>query len=479
MLKGILKDTLVYSAASFIAKGVGFFLIPLYTRLLSPADYGTLDLLNVFMAFAVVVISGELFQGVARFLPEMKTEEEKALCASTTLLVVFSSFVVFVGVSLAFSGTISGLLLKNRGSADIIRLALPWIALSALLETCQSQLRYDLKSRQYSVASVLVVSVSLASTVLFVLVFKLGVRGFILGQMLGSFAGVLASFSFARNRYRFAISGKLLKQMLTFSLPLIPSSLTVLLWSYIDRFFIRNYLSIGEVGIYGIGVRFASLASILLMGMNMALTPIIYASYKKEETPENLSRIFSLFVLAVTPLLMGALFFSREVLVVMTTEKYYAAAAVIPFLMTGAILSQLYNFAPGIFIAKKTYLIIVVNAVACLFSVGANLLLIPRIGILGAGIVNAANGLVVFSIYILFGQRVYKIPYRGGDIVIACASVAVSFLVCRFALDGMQVFSWRSLALKGALFAALCVFPFVRIVKYARVWRAAGAGQSR
>lgn len=471
MRKGILKDTLVYTSASFFSKGVGFIFIPFYTRLLSPRDYGIIDILNVFMAFSVVVFTGQLVQGVARFLPEMETESEKSLCASTTLIFVAMSFCIFLSISFLFSGRLSSLLLKDNDSAGIFQLSLPWIASSALLDICQSQLRFDLKAKQYAIASITVVIVSISSSILFVLGLRLGVRGFILGQTAGSFGGLIVSYACARHRYRLIISWKLLRNMLLFCLPLIPSSLSALLFSYIDRFLISNYLTIGDVGIYGMGARFASIATMLIVGINLALTPVIYATYKQDGTAENISRIFSILILALAPIIVGAILFSREILILMTTEKYYGAADVIPFIMAGAAISQLYNFAPGIFIAKKTYLIILINVVACLFNVGANVILIPRVGIIGAAVSNAATGLVIFLAYVTLGQREYKIPYKRIDIIIFALCILVPYVFYRFGFWNTNIISGRFITYKIFALVLIALVPAMRIASHTGLLR--------
>jgi O-antigen/teichoic acid export membrane protein len=318
------------------------------------------------------------------------------------------------------------------------------------------------------VVSILVVVVSLSVTVLLVLGFNLGVRGFILGQTAGTVVGFLASLGFSWRRYRHSFSWKLLRAMLNFSLPLVPSSLLVLTWTYVDRLFISNYLTIGDLGIYGIGVRFASVASMIVLSINLALTPLIYANYRKQETPARISQLASLFFLTMCLLLAGASLFSKEILVIMTTEQFYGAAGVIPFLMAGALLSQMYDFAPGVFIAKKTHLILFTNVLACFLSVGLNFLLVPRLGILGAAISKAVNGFFVFSMYACLGQREYRIPYRLRDILVAVGTVIVAYILARIVFSDSGGSLGMILLLKAVVFMLLCIVPALRIVSLLR-----------
>lgn len=316
---------------------------------------------------------------------------------------------------------------------------------------------------------------SITSTILFVMGLRWGVLGFVWGQTLGAFAGTAVSFQFGKSRYRLVFSFKMLKKLLVFSLPLIPSSLSVLVWNYTDRFFIRNYLDLESVGVYGIGMRFASIASILIAALNMALTPTIYFNYKKDRTPGDISKVFSFFMLSLSVLLAGVVLFSKEVLIIMTTEKYYGASAIIPFLMTGVVLSHLYNFAPGLFIAKKTFLIVVVNVITCLFSISMNFLLIPRLGIMGASISNAANGLLVFCLYIYFGQREYRITYQLKDLVVAASTVLLAYGAMMLFFSEVKALSALSITAKAAVFLMVSVLPIARLLRTLRKFRGSKA----
>ena len=85
MLRAFLKDSVLYGAAGILSRGISVLLVPLYTRVLSPGDYGSLDMLLAFGALVNLVVALEVTQAVARFYPDAATPAEKGSLASTAL----------------------------------------------------------------------------------------------------------------------------------------------------------------------------------------------------------------------------------------------------------------------------------------------------------------------------------------------------------------------------------------------------------
>jgi O-antigen/teichoic acid export membrane protein len=107
MLKKLLKDTAVYSVATIAAKGIGFFLIPVYTRLLTPADYGAIDLLHVYYFFSIIIFGGEIIQAITRFLPEEADAGHKKKFISTSCVFLIASFAIYSFINFIFGSRLS------------------------------------------------------------------------------------------------------------------------------------------------------------------------------------------------------------------------------------------------------------------------------------------------------------------------------------------------------------------------------------
>ena len=200
--------------------------------------------------------------------------------------------------------------------------------------------------------------------------------------------------------------------MLLFSAPLVPSGIAVFVSHYIDRLMINHFLTLGDLGLYGIGFRLSSSVGLVMVGFQGALTPLIYTHYQAPETPRQIAVIFRAFCFFALLLFFGLAIFAKEILWLLTTPEYYSAADVILFLVPAILVSNMYIFAPGIGIAKKTHLTLWINVCGAILNTGFNYLLIPLFGIQGAGAATLMGYIFVFASNVFFSQRFYPVPHE-------------------------------------------------------------------
>lgn len=116
---------------------------------------------------------------------------------------------------------------------------------------------------------------------------------------------------------------------------------------------------------------------------------------------------------------IGLSVYAREILAILTTEKYAPAWAVVPLLVPASIFSSLYIFAPGLAIAKRTSTIAFINIAGATINTVLNLLFIPIWGIEGAALATLTSTIIVFGLYMVFSQRSYFVPHAWGRLVLA------------------------------------------------------------
>lgn len=412
MLKRFIKDSSIYSISGAVSKGIAIFLIPFYTRVLSPKEYGIIDIITVLATVLNIVIGLEVYQAISRYYFDCKTDHSKQEYVSTTLFFLTFTFGISFLIMFLFAAPLSKLLLQDSSLKHIIRFAAITIYINGLYHFVLDVLRYRFEPKKHMVCSLTYSIVTISLSILFVLVLRKGVLGVYWAQAIGAAIGFLLAFTFNRSSYRFLFSFSILKAMLLFSLPLVPSSIAVYVLTYIDRISIRGLLGLSELGIYGVGFRLISFVPILMMAVNMALTPLIYSRYKEQDTPKQFAKLFRYFLFGALLAISSVSLFSKEILVIFTTPKYYAAASVMPFLIASGFLTNMYNFTPGLFIVKKTKIIAVINVVAALISFALNMLLIPRFNIFGAALANFTSASIAFSINMYFSQKNYFVPHN-------------------------------------------------------------------
>src|SRR5262249_51385910 len=150
----------------------------------------------------------------------------------------------FALVACAVAGPVASGYLGGNVSAGAVRIAVAWMWFTGVLYLLQEQLRWQLRPRQYAITSLVNVTVTAAASSILVLALDAGIGGFFGGQALGAGLAMLLSFLYLLNTYRFAANFERLREMLRFSLPLVPGSIGIFLSGFVDRIAIKAELGL-------------------------------------------------------------------------------------------------------------------------------------------------------------------------------------------------------------------------------------------
>jgi O-antigen/teichoic acid export membrane protein len=430
VVKRFFKDSAIYGFGKFLVYGIGFFLLPIYTHVFPPAEFGVVDILNNNVArLALVIVALEIAQAVFRFVPESQPGPERRAYSSTALWFSMIAYAIFVSVGWIGADTFSQLILRETGRADVFRIALLMIWANGIFNQLQNQLRLQIKSAKYTLVSVVDTIISLGLTILFIVVLKTGIIGIFWGQLLGLLVGGVVALYFTREDFGLIFDWPKFKEMLHFSLPLVPSSVGAIVLLYVDRVAINALMTIADVGIFGAGDRIASIVTLLMFGFQVSMMPLVYQHYQEPSTPRNLARIFRYFVAGALLMILGLSLFAPELLALLTTPQYYGAAIVVPLLVSESVISGMYIFAPGLGIAKRTGVIAVINIMGAVMNAVLNLLLIPIFGIGGAALATLISAATVFSTFMIFSQRHYPVPHAWRQLGFAILIAAILVIV--------------------------------------------------
>lgn len=429
MFRRFLKDSAIYGIGGILARALSLLLLPFYTRVLTPHDYGVVDLLATFGALVNLTVALEVSQGLARYVAETSNGDERAEWASTALWFTVGALAVFAAVALVLAPTFSEMLLDSGGLSFVFSLGVVMIVVNGIFNVGRVQLRWMRRPALFSIASLAATLGAIAATILFVLVLKMGVVGAVLGQGAGFLLGAILTLWFARSDFRMTFSWSKCRRMLRFSLPLVPSSIAVFVAAYIDRFAIKELMTLQDVGVYGVAYRLASPVGLLTAGFATALTPLVVANHRDPATRETIARIFRYFLVLAMLAAVGISVFAREVLAIFATPAYAGAARLVPLLAPAVLLPTMYVFAPGLFIAEKTRsqgLVIMLGAV---LNTILNFTLIPILGTMGSALSSFISGMVAFSVFMALSQREYRVPHDWSSILLGAGGcvVAVAF----------------------------------------------------
>ncbi len=259
MIKKILSDSFLYTLANLFTKGIGFIMIPIYTAYFSTKEYGVIDLLIVTGSILSIIIGLEIHQAVARFFPEADSEQDKKIVVSTALWSISILYFIFLFLSLPFMAQISSLAFDSIEYSSVLFVAFLSFGFNFIYNFFSAQLRWQLKSKQNVMVSFVYSLITAILTYTLLKFYDGGISSVFIAQIVAAMIGICLSYLYSKEYYGFILNVQKFKELVKFSTPLIFSTIIVYAMLYVDRLMINYYLTIEDVGLYGIAFRFASI----------------------------------------------------------------------------------------------------------------------------------------------------------------------------------------------------------------------------
>ena len=421
MVGRFFKDSALYGLATILAKGLTVLLVPVYTACLAAGEIGLLDLLLGAVAVLSLLIGLDMSNGLAREYAETADPELRRRYSSTCLWFTAAVFGAALAVAWTVAGSVASAFLGGPEATGAIRAAAVCMTVNGVYVVAVQQLRWMMRPGRFGMVSVATTAVSLGATILFTGWWRLGTAGVLYGTAVGSGLGLALTMAAAGGEFAFRFDGQCLRRMLAFCIPIVPSSLAVIVNQYIARYVIEMDLGRDAVGVFGVATRLAGLAGLVMLGFGSALTPLVYARQDDPATPGHLARIFRLFTAMAATGLAGLAIFTPEILRLLTRSDYSAAGPLMAWLAPSFLLVQMYIFAPGAWIRRRMWWVAGTNVFTAAVAVGLNILLVPMAGLPGAAAATLLGGVLHFWLSMAVSQRLYPVPHRWGRLAAVCA----------------------------------------------------------
>jgi O-antigen/teichoic acid export membrane protein len=425
-----------YTAASILSKLIAVALLPLYTRYLTPADYGAAEVLFAAVVAASIVIRLGVIEAVLRFY--YKAGEDPARVVATSFAALFWLSTSAALIALPFAEPISEALL-DRPAADLARIAIGGLWVLTLHEYLLTLFRLEERARPFFVVTIANVLVAIALTVVLVVGEDEGARGLLLGSYVSGAAFVLGLIVVHRRRLSLRVDRPLLRRMMRFGLPTMPAELSLYMLNFVDRIIIVRAAGLAEAGLYSLAVKFAQAVNVLVRGFQLAWPPLAYSIRDDDEARRAYSAVVTWFVAGCAFVVTGMWLLSRWIVRALAAPEFFASYEAIGLISTGVTLYALYMVLVVILgRTGRTEFNFPATIAALIANVALNLVLVPPLGIVGAGIALVASYLVVVALMYGFTQRLFPVPYEWGRLarVVLVSAVLVALGELLLPTDG-------------------------------------------
>jgi O-antigen/teichoic acid export membrane protein len=427
-LKRLLTTGAAYQFGDIVAKGIALVTIPLYTRHISPAGYGAANSLLTAVILASIFLRVGVGEAFIRFYFDDDDEQRRARIARTAMATVAWTTTLASLLALVFSSEISKLLLGYHDPL-LIDCAIVGLWSFTNIEMAYAQLRVDERARAYVYASGANVAMTVAFTVVLVVIAGQGARGLLLGNFGASAIVVLGLWWVLRKRFSLRIRFADLRAMLRFGLPTVPADASVYALQVADRFYLYRSDSHTAAGNYSVALQFATVVFVIVRGFQYAWPPLAYSIESDAEAARLYSIVTTYFVLATGVVVTAVALLGRWIVRLLAAQPYFGAHAALPWLALAWTLYGLYQVMIVITgRARATSRNLPAALAGLIVNIALLLLLVPHsgagLGIAGAGIALCGAYVAMLLVMHLLTRRLFAVGFQWRRLTLAVAILA-------------------------------------------------------
>jgi O-antigen/teichoic acid export membrane protein len=412
-LKRLMSSLAAYQVADVVSKFIAVLLLPVYTRYISPAGYGVVELLANGVIFVSILVRFGIIEAFLRYhFAAIDDAARDALARrAVTFLLVTTTLVSLVLA--AFATPLSKLVLGHE-DASIFRVAVLGLWAFTNLELAYGLLRVEERLRAYAIASLVNVGLTIAASVILVVVLGDGPRGLLLGNYGASTVVLIALWWTMRHRLLVGrAQAERFSTLLRFGLPTVPAEASVYALSIVDRYYIYHVRSPTLAGLYSIAVKLAGAVAFIVRAFQYAWPPLAYSVSDDAEAARLYGLVATYYVLVSGWVVAGLALLGRWVLRILAAPSYYDAYRALPWVALGW---ALYGLWVVFLVIAGRAKVTTRNFPAALAGLVANvvllIVLVPSLGIAGAGIALCAAYVVMLGVMHLLTRGAFTVAFE-------------------------------------------------------------------
>lgn len=388
------KASTYYLVGNLFNKGMAFFTVPIFTRMLSTPDYGIVTTYNSWIAILAMVVGFALHTGIRIAFVDYKDKMNDFLATTTTFTLLGGS--ILIAALLVLSQYV-----QFNISTSLIVLCLCQSISTALVEDYSM---YLMMQYRYKFRTILMVLPNLLSIIASVIVIRFFLSDHLyLGRIIPTactivFFGLLVCFLVYRNS-RCILNTMYLKYALSVSMPLILHGIALNILSQSDRTMITWLADASQTGIYSLIYNFSMIATVITTSLEGIWVPWFFKQLQCNEQ-KKINIVAKDYINLMTYCLIGVIMIGPEVVKLLASSAYWDGIKIIP----PVVLSNFVIFAYTLYVNiehyyKKTKGITVNTVIAAITNISLNYLLIPKFGYVAAAYTTLASYLVSFALH--------------------------------------------------------------------------------
>ncbi len=445
-IKRLGADTAIYGISTIVGRFLTFLLVPFYTNVLLPGEYGIVSYVYSLIAFVNVIYSYGMESAYFKYSSTLEVGTKKQnfitpFISVTATSVAFSFFIAAAAHPILHLINVSG------NYISIIYYTAGILAFDAIAIIPFASLRMERKAKQFAVFKLLNIVVNVVLNIYLLVFLKMGIIGIFISGFVASASTFLFLVPTVVRHFSFPPSGALYKALLKYGVPYIPAGLATMAIQVIDRPILRAFTNDAVVGIYQANYRLGIFMMLIVSMYDYAWRPFYFSIVKEPNAKEIFSRVLTYLVLFMAAVFLVLTFFVDDIVKIrmfgryLIHPNYWSGLNIVPIVLLGYLfLGISTNLTAGIYIEKRTKLLSVNTFVGAAVNIIGNYFLIPLYGMTGAAWATFLAYFAMAIVVYIIVQQIYPIVYELRRLSkIAAATAGVSALYYILAPDWLDV----------------------------------------
>lgn len=407
----VISNSIIYTIGGLVTKCFAFFLLPLYTTYLSPADYGLSSIITTFLCITSFLVSFSTYSSVLRFYVEYK-DNKKILKKfyGTIFLFILCSGIIIGGILFIFQRQLVDYVFAGVDFFPIVFVSLISMIFNCTHTFFETILRSQQKATKATCLSVLYFIINATLTIIFVVYYGLGAYGVVLAMLIAGLVYtlyMLFEMIFTKT-IDLCFHLDLLRDALKYSIPIIPHNISPHIALMVQKVLISNYCNLSVLGVYSVAAQFGSLADTVQIYVNQAYGPWLFEKLSlKSINRKEMDYVTSLLAKIIGGLFLMIALYSQDYIFLFIDDKYVSAWRYIPFIICVFLIKTIYYFYVNILFYHKNAarILFIATLTSSLFSIILAFLLIPNMGIIGAVVADCVSMIVQIVLVITISSR--------------------------------------------------------------------------
>lgn len=431
-LKSLSKQTLIYGTSTIVGRFLNFILVPFYTNVFPPSEYGIVAVIFAYIAFLNIIYSLGFEAGYFRFAAANEIGSEKQNFSHPFFVIMLNSAVLSL-IILMFSGNIAPLI--GVANTDFVIYAAIILFLDALALVPFAHLRLKNKASVFVTIKMINIVTNVAMNLILVLVFKMGLISVFISNLIASLITLLILLPIILKNISFDYHKELMRELRKFSLPYLPAALASMVIQVFIILIMRFLTDTKTVGIYNANYKLGIFMMLIVSMFEYAWRPFFMQNSKEPDAKAIFAKVMTIFVGAASLLFIILTFFIQDIIRIplpfkghLIGEKYWGGVYIVPLILFGYMFLGIYtNLIAGIYIEKKTKYLPAITGSGAAANIITGFVLIPVIGIMGgAWAVLISYVVMSIGIYVV-NNKYYPVNYEKSKIavILACDIIAV------------------------------------------------------